>query len=336
MDQSCYLLDEFLIYFGGIKARSKRTIQEYHYDLLLFLRFLKRLRGDVPAKTPLEEISIEDVDAEFLNAVKLSEIYRFISYLAQERDNGPAARARRVASLRAFFDYLHQKARVIDQNPTAELESPKQPKRLPQYLDLGESLALLEAVAEDDSPFASRDYAIITLFLNCGMRLSELCGIDLSDWQGDTIRVIGKGDKERTIYLNHAAQKALANYLEDRPEDVKAGHENAMFLSRNKQRISDRAVQNLVKKHLKAAGLDTSKYSVHKLRHTAATLMYQHGNADLRSLQQILGHESVATTEIYTHVNSEQLHRAVENNPLNQMQDKSFQELKDKGEQKRA
>ncbi|MDO5734552.1 MAG: tyrosine recombinase XerC [Eubacteriales bacterium] len=318
MQDSCYHLDEFLFYFGGIKARSKRTIDEYRYDLSLFLRYLKRLRGQVPAQTPLSEVSIEDVDAEFLQAIKLSEIYRFISYLAQERENGPAARARRVAAIRAFFDYLHQKAGVLSTNPAAELESPKQPKRLPQYLELDESLALLDVAARSKDPNATRDFCILTLFLNCGLRLSELCTLRLSAIQEDTMRVIGKGNKERSIYLNASSKKALQQYLKERGT-AKAGHEDFLFLSRNRTGISQRAVQNVVKKYLELAGLDTERYSTHKLRHTAATLMYRYGNADLRSLQQILGHESVATTEIYTHLNDEQLARAVENNPLNQI-----------------
>ncbi len=317
---SCYLLDEFLDYFAGIKARSPLTISEYRYDLSLFLRFLKRLRGQVSRELELSEVSIEDVDADFLSQVSLSEIYRFVSYLAHERDNGPAARARRTAAIRSFFDYLHTKARVIDKNPAAELESPKQEKRLPRYLELDESMDLLAAVEEaSDDPNQMRDYCILTLFLNCGMRLSELCSLKLSNLRPDVITVIGKGNKERSIYLNESARRALEAYLAVRPEP-KAGHEDRLFISRNKTGLGPRAVQNVVKKYLRAAGLDPERYSTHKLRHTAATLMYRYGACDLRSLQQILGHESVATTEIYTHVNDEQLARAVENNPLNQLQ----------------
>lgn len=322
MQDSCFYLDDFLDYFAGIKARSPKTISEYRYDLTLFLRYVKKLRHQAPAGTELSDITISDIDDKFLEAISLSEIYRFISYLAQERNNGPAARARRTAAIRAFFEYLHEKSRVIKYNPAAELESPKQEKRLPRYLELDESMRLLETAAEaTDEPNYQRDYCIINLFLNCGMRLSELCSLRLSNLRDNVITVIGKGNKERSIYLNASSLAAIDEYLKVRPEP-KAGHEDYLFLSRLRTGLGQRSVQNIVKKYLELAGLDPKRYSTHKLRHTAATLMYRYGECDLRSLQQILGHESVATTEIYTHVNDEQLARAIENNPLNQLYEK--------------
>ena len=270
------------------------------------------MRGD----TELEDIDLSTIDDDYLRSVKLSDFYRFISWLARERDNGPAARSRRISAVRSFFHYLTHKARVLDQNPAAELESPKISKRLPRYLDIEESKRLLETAVNSDSPFATRDYCILTLFLNCGMRLSELVGINLSDIKGDTLTVLGKGNKERTIYLNAICMEALDDYLKERLKPQKQ-YKDALFISRNRRRISQRAVQNVVRKYVIDAGLDPKKYTVHKLRHTAATLMYQYGQVDLRSLQQLLGHQSVATTEIYTHISDDMLHQAVAKNPLN-------------------
>lgn len=311
-------LDEFLSYFSGVRERSPATMKEYHYDLRLFFRWLKQYRLPELKNVPLDEIDLSDIDKEFLEKVKLSEIYRFISWLAEERKNGPAARARRISAIRAFFNYLTGKIHLLDQNPAAELESPKQMKSLPRFLDVEESKALLRSAASSDERFSTRDFCILTLFLNCGMRLSELCGINVSDIRGESLRVIGKGSKERTVYLNGLCIDAVNEWLQERIPARKPD-EDALFVSRNRRRISQRAVENVVKKYLLSAGLDPKRYSAHKLRHTAATLMYQHGQVDLRSLQQILGHESVATTEIYTHISSSMLHDAVDKNPLNQM-----------------
>ncbi len=331
MKNSFYWLDEFFSYFSGIKERSENTIQEYHYDLELFFRFLKQYRGLINPNEEFEEISIEDVDQNFLQSIQLSEMYRFISWLGNERDNGPAARSRRISAIRTFFNYLFTKAKVIEQNPAAELESPKLKKRLPRHLSVDESVNMLSVAANADDMFAERDYCILTLFLNCGMRLSELCGINVQDIREETLTVLGKGGKERTIYLNRVCLQAIDQYLptrlEPKPDDKDS--QNALFISRNRKRISQRAVQNMVKKYILKAGLDPEKYSVHKLRHTAATLMYQHGHVDLRSLQQILGHTSVSTTEIYTHINSDMLHEAVENNPLNSFRMSDFKKQKE-------
>ncbi len=326
MQNSFYWLDEFFSYFSGIKERSEGTIQEYQYDLELFFRFLKNYRGLAKPDQDFNKIDISDIDAEFLNSIQLSEMYRFVSWLGKQRDNGPAARSRRISALRSFFNYLYVKAKVIDNNPAAELESPKIRKTLPRHLSVEESVNVLKEAANSEDALAERDYCILTLFLNCGMRLSELCGIDLDDIREDTLTVMGKGGKERTIYLNSICLQAIDQYLphrlEPRADDKDA--QNALFISRNRRRISQRAVQNMVKKYIRMAGLDPKKYSVHKLRHTAATLMYQHGHVDLRSLQQILGHSSVSTTEIYTHINDDMLHEAVEKNPLNTYRKSDF------------
>lgn len=330
MKNSFYWFDEFISYFSGIKERSDGTIQEYEYDLELFFRFLKQYRG-LDKGQDFNEISIEDIDLEFLKSIQLSEMYRFISWLGQERDNGPAARSRRISALRSFFNFLHTKAKVIDSNPAAELESPKLKKTLPKYLSVDESISVLSEAVNSDDPFAQRDYCILTLFLNCGMRLTELCNIDISDIKEDTLTVIGKGGKERTIYLNQICVQAINDYLPHRikPKLSDKESQDALFISRNRRRISQRAVQNMVKKYLEKAGIDTRKYSVHKLRHTAATLMYQYGQVDIRSLQQILGHSSVSTTEIYTHINEDMLHEAVEKNPLNTYRKSDFIDSKE-------
>jgi site-specific recombinase XerD len=307
-------LEEFCAYFTAVKGRSPRTIREYRYDLTHFFRFLKRQTDKTDKDTELAEIDISDIDDQVLKSVSVADLYAFISYLASERKNSPAARSRRISTLRAFFHWLHDKAKVTDTNIAAQLENPKQLKKQPRYLSLEESRKLLKAADQKDDRFSERDYLILTMFLNCGMRLSELVGINLKDIRGDTLVVLGKGGKERTIYLNDACMVALRQYLDvRRPRNTK---EDALFISRLGTRLGARAVQNVIKKYLAEAGLDTRRYSVHKLRHTAATLMYQHGNVDLRSLQTILGHESVATTEIYTHLNADRLHKAVESNPL--------------------
>lgn len=326
MKNTFYWLEEFFSYFSGIKARAPGTIQEYRYDLEMFFRFLKKHRNLVAEDQTFDEITITDIDEEFLRSVKLSEMYRFIAWLGNERDNGPASRSRRISAIRTFYNFLSTKAKIIEYNPAAELESPKQTKKLPRYLSVDESISVLSEAANSDDQFSSRDYCILTLFLNCGMRLSELCGINLSDIAEETLTVMGKGGKERTIYLNSICIQAIEDYLPERLEPKPEEKNDPLFVSRNRRRISQRAVQNIVKKYIIKAGLDPQKYSTHKLRHTAATLMYQYGQVDLRSLQQILGHTSVSTTEIYTHINDEMLHQAVENNPLNLYRKSDFTE----------
>ncbi len=307
---------DFLVYMETIKGKSKKTIDGYSYDLMLFFKFMKIRRNIVPENTNFDDIHIGDVDNYFIGTIGLNDLYSFISYTAKERNNCNYARARKVACLRSFFKYLHTKAKIIDSNPALELEPPKIYSRQPIHLTLDESKALLQSV---NGPFKERDYAILMLFLNCGLRLSELVGIDIDDISGDTLRVIGKGNKERTVYLNKACINAINNYLKVRINSgIKENHKKALFISRNKERISPRTVQVIVKKYIKAAGLDSNKYSTHKLRHTAATLMYKYGNVDIRALQQILGHESVATTQIYTHIDDERLRQAMKSNPLSE------------------
>ncbi len=306
------VLSDFLNYLQTIKGKSSNTVLVYFYDLRVFFRFLKLHKKLVDKKTEFEQIDITDIDINLIKSVTLSDLYAFMSFVSNDRDNSAHARARKVASLKSFFNYLFNKAKLLDSNPASELESPKIVKRLPRYLNVEESKQLLSSV---DGQYSERDYAIITLFLNCGMRLSELVGINLNNIKNESLTVIGKGEKERSIPLNTACIKAIEAYLKVRPVNgVK--DKNALFISERKQRISKESVQKIVKKYIKSAGLDPQRYSTHKLRHTAATLMYKYGNVDIRALQELLGHESIATTEIYTHLDKEQLKNAVDKNPL--------------------
>ncbi len=307
--------EDFLLYLDTISGKSKKTVSEYYYDLLMFFRFIKKRRRLVSEDVEFDEIDPADLNVDVLKSIQLTDLYAFLNYVNSERGGNAATRGRKVSSLRSFFKYCFSKAKIIDANPALELESPKQSRRLPKYLELDESRDLLGAI-DDKEEFAERDYCIVTLFLNCGMRLSELVGINVTDIREDTLRVIGKGNKERTVYLNDACLDAIAGYMKKREDVVEKGGVHPLFVSKRKQRISPKTVEYTVKKYIIKAGLDPKKYSVHKLRHTAATLMYTYGDVDIRALQEILGHESVATTQIYTHVNSKQLKEAVKSNPL--------------------
>ncbi|MCT8975463.1 tyrosine recombinase XerC [Clostridium sp. CX1] len=305
----------FLNYLETIKGKSENTLKAYKVDLTMFFRFIKMYKG-IPYDDNLdfEEIPIYDIDEYVIRKLKLSDLYAFLSFTEKYRSNSAYARARKVATLKSFFKFLSGKAKIIDENPAIDLESPKISKRNPTYLTLDESKSLLKAIEGKNK---ERDYCMITLFLNCGLRLSELCGINISNIKKDILTVVGKGNKERTVYLNNACIKAIDNYLIVRHKNIdKIIDKDALFISKNNTRISKRSVEVMLKKYLSAAGLDTDKYTPHKLRHTAATLMYKYGNVDIRSLQQILGHENVSTTQIYTHVDDEKLRQAVNSNPL--------------------
>lgn len=313
------VLTDFLRYLDVIKNKSPLTVQEYATDLRTFLRFLKQSRGLVSAATDFDEINISDIDIAFLRAVSLSDAYAFLSYCKNERHNNATTRSRKVSSIRGFFKYLTVQRKILDENPMQELDTPKQKKALPKYLTLDQSISLLEHI---DGKNKERDYCMVTFFLNCGMRLSELVGLNLSDiHDNEIIHVTGKGDKERILYLNQACRDALAEYLKVRPVDgVK--DKNALFLSNRMQRISPKTVQHIVYTFLEKAGLAGQGLSVHKLRHTAATLMYQHGKVDVLVLKEILGHENLGTTEIYTHIMDDQMKSAAEANPLHRQKAK--------------
>lgn len=316
------VLRDFLVYHETIQGHSRKTVDEYYLDLRNFFRFLKMEKGRVPRTAELDEISIADVDLDFVRSVTLSDVYSYMSYLSRDRAkhaNSPmtgygleaSARARKIAAIRSFYKYLTNKAKLISENPMQDLDAPRLKKSLPRYLDLDESIRLLESV---DEPNQARDYCILTLFLNCGLRISELVSLNLSDIREDQLRVLGKGNKERMIFLNDACKAAIAAWLAERSQCA-AADKNALFLTRRHTRMTTDAVHYMVKQRLKKAGLDPSLYSSHKLRHTAATLMLQNG-VDVRTLQEVLGHEHLNTTQIYTHVDNENLRAAAKANPL--------------------
>ena len=316
------ILLDFLMYHENIKSHSKATVDEYYLDLRNFFRYLKQLRGLAPQDAELDEIPIKDVDVDFVRRVTLSEVYAYLSFLSRDRVVNPrsrytehglsaATRARKIATIRSFYRYLTTKAKLIDENPVQDLDSPKIQKALPRYLSLEESQALLSAA---DGKNAERDYCILCIFLNCGLRISEIIGLNVTDVHEEYLRVLGKGNKERMIYLNDATRAAIDAYLTERqliaPQD-----EPALFLSNRRSRMSRETVHSMVKKTLLKAGLDSTQYSAHKLRHTAATLMLQNG-VDVRTLQEVLGHEHLNTTQIYTHVDNAELRIAAQANPL--------------------
>ncbi len=314
-------LNAFLQYIATILNKSENTVKEYNYDLNHFLKFIMH-HFNLSNEENIKDINIKNMSIDTIKKIQLDDIHAFLFYLTNTYHSKSATRARKVASIRVFFKYLTNKEKVLDKDPTIGLETPKQEKRLPKYLSLENSQKLLETTKNEVGEFKERDFAIITLFLNCGMRLSELVGINIKniDFSENKMTVIGKGNKERTIYLNKACVNAINEYLKVRPhEGVKSDDRDALFLSKRKERISNRMVQEIVKRELAKAGLDINKYSTHKLRHTAATLMYQYGNVDIRALQVLLGHQNISTTQIYTHVENEQVRNAVESNPLANM-----------------
>lgn len=319
------VLRDFLVYHETIQGHSKKTVDEYYLDLRNFFRFIKLEKGKVPRQTELDEISIDDVDLGLVRAVTLSDVYAYMNYLSRDRAkhaNSPStrygleasARARKIAAIRSFYKYLTSKAKLITENPMQDLDSPRLKKSLPRYLSLDESLQLLEAV---DEPNRARDYCILMLFLNCGLRISELVALNVTDVREEQLRVLGKGNKERMLFLNDACRAALEDWLEERSHQA-AADKNALFLTRSHTRMTRDAVHYMVKQRLKKAGLDASLYSSHKLRHTAATLMLQNG-VDVRTLQEVLGHENLNTTQIYTHVDNESLRLAAKANPLSKV-----------------
>lgn len=327
-DEAPQILCDFLSYHETIKAHSQKTVDEYFLDLRNFFRYIKQARDPALRDKPWDEIPILDVDLALIRSITLTDIYGYLTYLSRDRAQQPnsdrteyglsaTTRARKIATLRSFFNYLTQKAHLLEVNPVKDLDSPKLMKTLPKYLTLDESLELLDSV---DGPNSERDYCILTLFLNCGLRISELIGLNLNDIQNDALRVLGKGNKVRIVYLNDACKDALSYYLAVR-RPISGKDQNALFLSSRNQRISRSSVHALVKKHLARAGLDSTQYSSHKLRHTAATLMLGSG-VDVKAVQEVLGHEHLNTTEIYTHIDNEALRVAARANPLGKVKKK--------------
>ena len=316
------ILREFLSYHENIKGQSPRTISEYNLDRRLYLRFMVMVKNEMTYTTDLDELSISMVDLDFIKMITITDIFDFLSFLAHDRKQnaydengiGAAARARKLSAIKSFYKYLTVRTKLLTENPVKDVEFPKIRKSLPKYLTLDESRRLLSSVRGRNE---KRDYAILMLFLNCGIRRSELVGLNISDVYEDRIRVTGKGNKERIVYFGSACKAAIDDYLIERNKKVLSDN-RALFGSRDGNRISVTAVHRLVKKHLLAAGLDPNQFSAHKLRHTAATLMVSNG-VDIKTVQEVLGHEHLNTTEIYTHIENTELKIAAEANPISRM-----------------
>ena len=315
------IIRDFLTYSEIIKGKSSRSVQGYYLDLQTFFRYILSVRGLVENNIEFSYIDISPVDINLIKTITISDLYSYLVFCKDERGNNAATRARKTSTLRIFFKYLCNQTHQIETNPAEMLDSPKVKQSLPKHLTLENSFELLNAV---DGPNKERDYCILVLFLNCGLRLSELCGLNLQSISSEgMLTVLGKGNKERIIYLNDACNEAIKAYLAVRPNNgIPVTDRNALFISRNHRRISNKTVQHIVKTYLEKAGLGDKGFSTHKLRHTAATLMYQHGNVDIRVLKDILGHANLGTTQIYTHISNTQIKSAIEANPLSKAKKK--------------
>ena len=307
MKNHSQLVRNFLSHKLAIEGKSPLTVKEYAYDLQTFFRYMvKRLDK---SQKPLEEIDISNVDIELVKRIELTDIYEYLMFLSKEKYNGVRARARKLSCIKSFYKYLHVKLHLLDKDIAKDLEMPKSPKNLPRYLELKEAQMLLNAA---DGKQKERDYLMLMILLNCGLRVSELKNLKLRDIRENTLTVTGKGNKERQLFLNAATRQALENYLQ-----VRSGNDcEYLLLSSRGGPISVAGIQYTVKNLLRKAGLDASKLSTHKLRHTAATLMYKHGKVDIKTLQRVLGHEHLNTTEIYTHTDDSMVKEAIEHNPL--------------------
>ena len=325
-------LKEFLIYMETIKGRSSRTVDGYYIELRSFIRFLMIKNNMVSRDTDYTDIDISVAPFELIkNATKLDAM-EFLAEFQTKHQNQAKARSRKVSAIRSFYKYLTVSSGKLIENPMLNLETPKLKKTLPKYLTLEQALELLTHI---NTNFTERDFCIITLFLNCGMRLSELCGINISDIHDNRLRLLGKGNKERIVYLNNSCLNAINNYLAvlNSGEKIKRSdkEKDALFLNKNGKRIGARRVEQIVEDCLKQASLDGMGISPHKLRHTAATLLYQDAGVDIRVLKELLGHESLSTTEIYTHVSNKQIEDASKKSPLGNIKPKKSVKNSDNG-----
>ena len=321
-DECPYFLNDFFTYQRVVLLKSEKTIEAYYIDLRVFLRYLKVKKGVVSQNTPFKNIDISDIPIEYIKSLTKFDILQYLNYVASERNNSAKTRHRKLASIRLFFRCMYRDLGLIDSNPAKDVDYPKMPDHLPKFLTLDESIKLLENMNTED-PFYLRDYCIVTLFINCGMRLSELVGLNMQDVNLDerSMRLLGKGNKERIIHINDACADAILTYLPTRKPSDKDPH--ALFLSKQGSRISNRRVEQIVDNALRDSNLDNRGFSTHKLRHTAATLMYQHGNVDPLMLKEILGHKRISTTEIYTHISNEGLKQAMDASPLANIKNKN-------------
>ena len=318
-DECPYFLNDFFTYQRVVLLKSEKTIEAYYIDLRVFLRYLKVKKGVVPKDTPFKNIDISDIPIEYIKSLTKLDILQYLNYVAAERNNSAKTRHRKLASIRLFFRCMYRDLGLIDSDPAKDVDYPKMPDHLPKFLTLDESINLLENMNTED-PFYLRDYCIVTLFINCGMRLSELVGLNMQDVNLDerSMRLLGKGNKERIIHINDACADAIVSYLPTRKQSDK--EPNALFLSKQGSRLCNRRVEHNA---LRDSNLDHRGFSTHKLRHTAATLMYQHGNVDPLMLKEILGHKSISTTEIYTHISNEGLKQAMDASPLANIKNKN-------------
>ena len=311
------ILMEFLEYHSTVRGHSDKTVAAYYTDLKILFRFIKRKRHLVTPDTPFDSIDITDVDLDFIKSIKIEEMYRYQSFSPENLNSNnslsAASRCRRTSSIKSFYNYLSAKRHLIDKNITLELDMPKKQKSLPKYLEESECERLLNTCQGKN---AERDYAILMLFMSCGLRISELVGLNLTDVYEDHVRVLGKGNKERVVYFADGCREALDDYLMVRDNGKSAEKDkNALFISNKNGRFGARGIEQMLDKKLLEAGLDASRYSPHKLRHTAATLMLKNG-VDTRALQEVLGHSNLNTTQIYTHLDNASLHEAAMANPI--------------------
>ena len=308
------ILMEFLEYHSTVRGHSDRTVAAYYMDLKILFRYLKRKRKIVSRDISFSEIDITDVDLDFIKATKIEELYGYQSFSPESGQSlSAASRCRRTSSVKSFFNYLTNKRHLLDRNVTQELDMPKRQASLPRYLEESDCEKLLNVC---DGPFGERDYCILMLFMSCGLRISELVSLNVSDIYEDHLRVLGKGNKERVVFFGEGCREAIDDYLMARNVDkVPEKDKNALFISQKNCRFGVRGVQQMLEKKLLLAGLDASRYSPHKLRHTAATLMLKNG-VDTRALQEVLGHSNLNTTQIYTHLDNAALHEAAMANPI--------------------
>ena len=318
-DDCPVILDDYLNYLLTIKGRSNLTVKEYYYDLKRFLKFIimrKKLFG-YNLNSDINEVSILSINKRYILDIDITDLHAYISYCDSYYNDSTKTKARKISAIKSWFKYLHNTVELIDKNPSEKLELPKLQKRNPVYLTLSESEKVINAIKLEENEFnRARDLCIILIFLTCGLRISELTGINIESIKDDKLNVIGKGNKERTVFLNENCLYAIKSYLKLRPITPDT---TALFISSHKKRISNRSIQIRLKKYIQLAGLDPNIYTPHKLRHTAATLMYKYGDVDIRTIQSILGHTSVATTQIYTHLDDDDIKKGILKNPISKL-----------------
>lgn len=330
------VVQDFLSYLVGIKNQSRNTAYEYSIDLRAFFEFYLTRHKNAAKDDSRDDAYLHMTIADVQNIDRI-DIADYLYYMSN-KGLAPATRARKLASVRAYFDYMCYKTYRLEDNPCEMVESPAFKRKLPVFLTEEDCLELLEAIRHSLDKNTARDYLIITLFMCCGLRIDELVGVNVGDIRpyqesgadGLQLVVTGKGSKQRTIYLPQLCIEAYHNYADKRPEP-KDRREKALFISQKGQRLSHRAIERMVKKYFVKANLDATRLSPHKLRHTAATNMLN-ANTDIRVIQQALGHETLQTTQIYAHVSNASLREAFLNNSLAQRMNEREEQKTEKNE----